>query len=559
MILRLARSRGARKFRRNRLAMGALGVVALYLLLAGWIVLTNLANDLGKWTGAWTLERSPIMGLFLRERTADRVGAPHMPGFGLRPKPEKRAEHYAYMLSVVAGPAFDRLAGLTDEGEIRAVLREPVFAERGFADRPSAELREIYERALAAAARADRYKARISQLGVIDRAIESVDRAREMVRAGQSGQRDALLTLVSKSKLPIDEVREALATADAGDDADLRELLREELALTIENLSLAIEQYQDAAEDEDALTAVDAGAIFDAADAVYDSDDPLNAYDHASLIEALPAIIREVSEELPKRAAARVDETGEHLDKLFPLPTGIKGLVYRFKLMLGTDRQGRSIMVRSLYSSKIAIQVGFVVGLIAVSFGSILGAAAAFYGGRVDHAVNWLYSLFTSIPSLVLLVVLAFMFTGSAVERTLIPLFVSFSVTYWIGPCRVVRGETMKIKELEYVHAATAMGFGRFYILLRHILPNTLHLMFINFSLLFIGAIKGEVILTFLGLGVKPPTPSWGIMIRQSASEVPNEFFWQMGAATFFMFVLVLAFNIISDALQDAFDPKHQG
>ena len=97
---------------------------------------------------------------------------------------------------------------------------------------------------------------------------------------------------------------------------------------------------------------------------------------------------------------------------------------------------------------------------------------------------------------------------------------------------------------------------GRGKILIRHILPNTAHLMFINFSLLFIGAIKSEVILSFLGLGVKSG-PSWGIMINQSKPEVINGFFWQIGAATVFMFGLVLAFNIVSDAMQDAFDPKH--
>ena len=165
---------------------------------------------------------------------------------------------------------------------------------------------------------------------------------------------------------------------------------------------------------------------------------------------------------------------------------------------------------------------------------------------------------FDQIPYLVLLAVLAMLFIGSPFEGTLIPLYVAFGLTYWIGPCRVIRGESMKIKELEYVQAATAIGFGRFYILLRHIIPNTSHLMFINFSLLLIAAIKGEVILTFLGLGLKQGA-SWGIMIRDSAQQVVNDNFWQIGAATFFMFLLVLAFNIFTDALQDAFDPKHVG
>ena len=116
----------------------------------------------------------------------------------------------------------------------------------------------------------------------------------------------------------------------------------------------------------------------------------------------------------------------------------------------------------------------------------------------------------------------------------------------------------MKLKELEYVQAARTAGFGSMRVLFRHVLPNTSHLMLINFSLLLIGAIKSEVILSFLGLGVKSQ-PSWGIMIRDAGNngDVMTGFFWQIGTATVFMFFLVLAFNILSDALQDAFDPKH--
>ena len=250
--------------------------------------------------------------------------------------------------------------------------------------------------------------------------------------------------------------------------------------------------------------------------------------------------------------------TGGGTDRLPPLPTGIEGALYKLRLMLGTDRQGRSILIRAVYSAKVAIQVGLVVSLIAVSFGSLLGAAAGYFGGIADHLIIWLYSTFSSIPYLVLLVVLAFMFTGSKVEGTLIPLYVAFCLTYWIGPCRVTRGEALKLKALDYVQAANALGASRSRILMRHIVPNTAHLMFINLSLLFIGAIKGEVVLTFLGLGLKEGA-SWGIMINQSKSEVVSGFFWQIGSATFFMFVLVLAFNVLTDALQDAFDPKHVG
>ena len=216
-----------------------------------------------------------------------------------------------------------------------------------------------------------------------------------------------------------------------------------------------------------------------------------------------------------------------------------------------------------------------VTATISVLLGAFLGAIAGYFGGWVDHLIVWLYTTFSSIPGLVLLVVIAYAFTdldveipftsggkgengGVLIKDSLLPVYIAFCATFWIGTCRVIRGETMKLRQLEYVQAARTSGFGSLYILIRHVLPNTAHLMLINFSLLLIGAIKSEVILSFLGLGVKSQ-PSWGIMIRDANtnSEVMNGFFWQIGTATAFMFVLVLAFNILSDALQDALDPKH--
>lgn len=234
--------------------------------------------------------------------------------------------------------------------------------------------------------------------------------------------------------------------------------------------------------------------------------------------------------------------------------------VQNASLVLGTDAQGRSIFFRALYSIKVAIQIGVVTALVSVLIGAVLGSAAGYFGGWVDYIVVWLYTTFSSIPNLVLLVIIAYAFTAtdSSVKDTLLPVYLAFCATFWIGTCRVVRGETLKLKQLEYVQAAKTAGFGSARVLLRHILPNTSHLMLINFSLLLIGAIKSEVILSFLGLGVQSQ-PSWGVMIRDAGNngDVMTGFFWQIGTATAFMFVLVLAFNILSDALQDAFDPKH--
>jgi peptide/nickel transport system permease protein len=282
------------------------------------------------------------------------------------------------------------------------------------------------------------------------------------------------------------------------------------------------------------------GERLEAAFEVYDELEELSDLDEQP--DALPTL-------------ARLEEM---TDELYVTPGGLEGLKFRARRFLGTDRQGRSISVRAVYSIKVAVQIGVVAALISVLIGTLLGGAAAYFGGWVDHLVVWLYSTFSSIPWIVLLTVLAAMFLGSQWDGTLIPVYAAFCMSFWIGPCRVIRGEVMKLKQLEYVQAATAIGFGRMRILLKHVIPNTAHLMFINFSLLFIGAVKAEVILSFLNLGVKHE-PSWGVMISQAKQEVVSGFFWQIGAATGFMVVLVLAFNVLSDALQDAFDPKHVG
>jgi len=283
-----------------------------------------------------------------------------------------------------------------------------------------------------------------------------------------------------------------------------------------------------------------------------------------------------VDSDTGSEVVAQLTELEKNCEALL-LPVETTGAVWRkAEVLLGTDRQGRSIFLRAVYSIRVAIMVGLVTGLLAVALGTFAGLLAGYCGGVVDGLITWLYSTFASIPGIVLLIMLAFMFAGGELDNalnqfsgnllrnvirgrldeTLIPVYLSFAITYWIGPCRVIRGETLKIRELEYVQAAVVMGFGRIRLLLRHVLPNVSHLMLINFSLLFIAAIKSEVILSYLGLGVQNG-PSWGLMISQSRQEVMNGFFWQIGTATAFMFVLVLAFNILTDALQDVFDPKH--
>ncbi|MEM1185487.1 MAG: ABC transporter permease [Planctomycetota bacterium] len=533
MIKKFLSSRGAKKFRKNRSAMLSLGIIAAYTVLALWIAVSNSLNWIGEQTGAFSLSGNPLTRLFLTEGTTRVVGPKEIPGFGIAPDTQGRLASVDEMIGLAR-------RGLEAVGQIDAesgrtvaqALSDVSWPDRPFADVPVEELRQ--------------------RLGELESAFADVVSVRRGVQ-----QLESLPVYAERVR---DRRAELSALLDSGaDDEDALLIAQEELAFGLEEFAEAAIDYADAAGPEDPIAQANPQSLMDASEALLDAIDPEEVRGAIPGDEAISAILDArgaAAERADAAVAGLLDELEPMLVAVFPEPTGLAGAVYAFKLMAGTDTQGRSIMVRALYSSYVAIQVGFVTALFAVIFGGLFGAAAAFIGGPLDHVFNWVYSMITSIPYLVLLAVLSFLFLGSAVEGTLVPLYVAFGVTYWVGPGRVIRGEAMKIKELEYVQATTAMGFGRVYILLKHVIPNTSHLLFINFSLLFIAAIKGEVILTFLGLGLKDGA-SWGIMIDQSKSQVVNDFFWQIGTATFFMFLLVLAFNIFTDALQDAFDPKH--
>ncbi len=248
----------------------------------------------------------------------------------------------------------------------------------------------------------------------------------------------------------------------------------------------------------------------------------------------------------------------EEVGQLFGEPERGARLRRRLALLLGTDRQGRSILLRGLYSVKVALQVGAVAAGLSVILGALLGALAAWFGGWVDRAVVWLFSIFSSIPYVVLLLVLASLFVGTSSEGSLVPIYAALCLTFWVVPCRLVRAEVAKLREFEYTKAARSAGLGWPRILLGHVLPNLTHLLLIQATLLFVAAIKAEVVLSFLGLGVRDEA-SWGIMIQQASGEILQGFYWQIGTATLGMLGLVLAFNLVADALQDALDPEFAG
>ncbi|MCA9271489.1 MAG: ABC transporter permease [Phycisphaerales bacterium] len=527
MIKRLLRSRGVGKFRRNKLAMFSLGIIGVFFLGAFWMMAMDALLWIGMKTGAYDLYRVPVMSTFLPKRMLLEVGPPNLSGLG-RPWGENgRANNvdFYYTKAKTAVQTIESIPGISPES-VQEVLDDASVMERRLIDADYTQISELVDEVSAILGEMDSVRGAMSSAETIE--------------------------------IEVDDVKAAIAAYKNAAESEDSSLLRENIAYAIEDIRYAIDDYQSYSPDSTAFEESIFERLDEFSEAYMDAEG--DSPELGDLLRQIRDAAGEAVKEVQGGAMVYVVQAEEVVNRLYPEPTGISGLAFKSRQLLGTDRQGRSILLRTLYSSKIAIQVGVVVGFTAVLFGSILGAAAAFFGGWVDHLVAWLYSTFSSIPQLVLLAVLSFMFLSDALAgfRGLPSLYFAFAMTYWIGPCRVIRGEALKIKELEYVQAATAIGFGRFYILMRHILPNTLHLMFINFSLLFIGAIKGEVILTFLGLGLPLGSgASWGIMISQAKAEVVQGFFWQIGAATFFMFVLVLAFNILSDALQDAFDPKH--
>ena len=231
--------------------------------------------------------------------------------------------------------------------------------------------------------------------------------------------------------------------------------------------------------------------------------------------------------------------------------TDKKWLAPSAEYLFGTDIFGRSVLQRAIHGSVIAVTVGFFAAIIALFIGVTMGALAGYFGGWVDDSITWVYTTLDSIPYILLMASFQF-----ALGQGLSNLFIALGLTSWVTLCRLVRAEFLKQKQKEYVESARSLGAGHSRRIFLHIIPNVMHLGLIQFGLIFVSAIKIEVILSFLGLGVEAGVPSWGIMINEAKQELQRGFWWNLGAATVFMFGLVLAVNLFNDALRDALDPK---
>jgi len=217
---------------------------------------------------------------------------------------------------------------------------------------------------------------------------------------------------------------------------------------------------------------------------------------------------------------------------------------------LGTDILGRDILYLTLKGARVALLIGGLTSLIAIPLALMFGVSAGYFGGRVDDAVFFIMSTLASIPGLLLLIALIM-----AMGRSTLAVCVALGVTSWVGFCRVSRGETLKLRELEYVQAARALGVSQLGILFRHILPNLMHLVVITFVLMFSGLVLSEAVLSWLGIGVDG---SWGQMIDQARDELSREpiIWWNISAAGTALFILLLAVNFVGDALRDILDPQ---
>ncbi|KQV51315.1 ABC transporter permease [Duganella sp. Root336D2] len=221
-------------------------------------------------------------------------------------------------------------------------------------------------------------------------------------------------------------------------------------------------------------------------------------------------------------------------------------------LPFGADKWGHDIILKTIKGGETSIVVGLAAATLAVGLGTLFGAVSGFYGGIVDDFFNWFYNVFTSIPSILMILTVAAVLQ----QKGVLTIVLILGLTGWTGPYRLIRAEYIKHKAREYVMAADAIGASAWRKMFSHIFPNVSHVALVQVSILVVGFIKAEVILSFLGFGVPVGVVSWGSMLNEAQSELILGKWWQLAAASSAMALLVTAFSLFADALRDALDPK---
>lgn len=243
--------------------------------------------------------------------------------------------------------------------------------------------------------------------------------------------------------------------------------------------------------------------------------------------------------------------------------------------VLGTDKIGQDVLYNSLKSIRTGLLIGTLTTLIMLPFAVLLGISAGYFGGWIDDLIQYVYTTLNAIPGVLLIAAAVLIMQvyiemhpamfDSAATRTdfrLLFLCIILGITSWTGLCRLLRGETLKLRELDYVQAARAFGVSDWRLMVRHILPNLYHLILISVVMDFSGLVLAEAVLSYLGVGVDPAMQSWGNMINAARLEMARDpvVWWPLVSAFGLMFTLVLAANLFADSVRDAFDPhgRHQ-
>lgn len=228
-------------------------------------------------------------------------------------------------------------------------------------------------------------------------------------------------------------------------------------------------------------------------------------------------------------------------------------LFKRYRFVLGSDRYGRDILSRLLIGSRVSIAVGLVAVLLSLSIGVVLGAVAGYFGGKADAIVQFIINMFWSIPTLLLVFAITL-----TVGKGFWEIFVAIGLTMWVGAARLIRGQVLVLREMEFVKAARAIGASDFRIIFRHILPNITGPLMVIAAGNFAAAILIEAGLSFLGIGIQPPQPSWGLMIKEHYNFLITNQPLAAIIPGMAIMLLVYAFNVLGNALRDVLDVREQ-
>lgn len=225
--------------------------------------------------------------------------------------------------------------------------------------------------------------------------------------------------------------------------------------------------------------------------------------------------------------------------------------IVKKKFLIGTDKFGRDILSRLIVGSRVSLAVGFITVIISLTIGIFFGAVAGYFRGRVDDIIMWLINVIWSIPTLLLVFGITM-----ALGKGFWQIFIAVGLTMWVTVARLIRGQVLALRELEYIQAAKALGLGDVRIIIRHILPNVIGPVMVIAASNFATAIIIEAGLSFLGVGVQPPQPSWGLMIKENYNFIITHNPMLAIAPGIAIMILVLAFNLLGNGLRDAFDVR---